>query len=207
VVQDWGGPIGLRLAVERRTSFAARDPEHRHRRGAGLRVAPLSVRSYERYGSRAGPADPTPPWPLDDEVVEAYNARFRSGVGAGVLAFPELVPTESTILRHESSRCAPNSSAGTPALVSSPTRTDLLARRGSAPGSPHPRGGPGRDHSAGHFLQEEKGERSPADRAFGREVGKCVRRYGVKATRCLRSGADRRDRPHLTFSRRLGARS
>ena len=36
VVQDWGGPIGLRLAVERPGSRGStRDPQHRHRRGAG----------------------------------------------------------------------------------------------------------------------------------------------------------------------------
>ena len=36
VVQDWGGPIGLRLAVEQPGAcLAARDPQHRDRRGPG----------------------------------------------------------------------------------------------------------------------------------------------------------------------------
>ena len=100
VVQDWGGPIGLRLAVER--------PERVARlvilnTGIGAGRAPseewLRFREFVR---RVG-ADLVPGQlirisavtELADEVVEAYNAPFPTPESkAGVLAFPELVPTE-----------------------------------------------------------------------------------------------------------------
>lgn len=99
VVQDWGGPIGLRLAVER--------PD---------RVARLVIMNTGIHAGRA----PSEEWlrfrdfvrrvgtdllpgrlvrlscmqPLDEAVEEAYSAPFPVPESkAGVLAFPELVPT------------------------------------------------------------------------------------------------------------------
>ncbi len=100
VVQDWGGPIGLRLAVEQQQRVArlvilntavggGRPPSEtwlRFRdlvRGAGSEFQP--GRLIRRSAVRG----------LVDEVVAAYDAPFPTSESkAGALAFPELVPTE-----------------------------------------------------------------------------------------------------------------
>jgi haloalkane dehalogenase len=100
VVQDWGGPIGLRLAVEQPQRVArlvilntgvggGRPPSEtwlRFRdlvRGAGGEFQPgRLIRTSAVRG-------------LADEVVAAYDAPFPTPESkAGALAFPELVPTE-----------------------------------------------------------------------------------------------------------------
>ena len=100
VVQDWGGPIGLRLAVEQQQRVArlvilntgvggGRPPSEtwlRFRdlvRGAGSEFQPgRLIRTSAVRG-------------LVDEVVAAYDAPFPTSESkAGALAFPELVPTE-----------------------------------------------------------------------------------------------------------------
>ena len=168
VVQDWGGPIGLRLAVEH--------PERVARlvilnTGIGAGRAPsaewLRFRAFVR---RVGP-DLLPGQlvrisavsELAEEVVAAYDAPFPTPASkAGVLAFPELVPTE---LEHPSaSKMLEVRDALTrwekPTLVlfsdSDPIFTPAAAERMAAlvPGA-----GPAEIVSgAGHFLQEEKGE-------------------------------------------------
>jgi haloalkane dehalogenase len=100
VVHDWGGPIGLRVAVEQ--------PERVARlvilnTGIGGGAAPsdtwlrfrtvvrelgtdLDIGRLVEAGTASG---------LDDETRAAYDAPFPTpGSKAGVLAFPELVPTE-----------------------------------------------------------------------------------------------------------------
>ena len=168
VVQDWGGPIGLRLAVEH--------PE---------RVARLVILNT---GIGAGRA-PSPEWlrfrafmrrvgneilagqlvrlscvsELPEDVVDAYDAPFPTPESkAGVLAFPELVPTE---LEHPSAAKMLEVRAALerwekPALVlfsdSDPIFTPAAAQRMATliPGA-----GPAEIVAgAGHFLQEEKGE-------------------------------------------------
>ena len=67
VVQDWGGPIGLRLAVEQPERVdAARDPEHRPRAAAARRARRgcASARSCARRGGelRGRAADPAGAW-------------------------------------------------------------------------------------------------------------------------------------------------
>ncbi|HJS49186.1 MAG TPA: hypothetical protein VJ745_02600, partial [Gaiellaceae bacterium] len=100
---------------------------------------------------------------LDDEVVEAYNAPFPVPESkAGVLAFPELVPTE---LDHPSAAKMLEVRAELerwerPALVlfsdSDPIFSTDAARRLA---SRIPGAGPAEIvKGAGHFLQEEKGE-------------------------------------------------
>jgi haloalkane dehalogenase len=168
VVQDWGGPVGLRLAVER--------PDRVGRLvilntgiGAGRAPSPewLRFRAFiRRVGTELVPGQLvqiTCVSELDDAVVAAYNAPFPTPESkAGVLAFPELVPTE---LDHPSAAKMLEVRAGLerwekPALVLfsdsdpvfSPEAAERLAAR--IPGA-----GPAEILSgAGHFLQEEKGE-------------------------------------------------
>ncbi len=168
VVQDWGGPVGLRLAVER--------PERVARlvilnTGIGAGRAPseewLRFREFvRRVGTDLVPGQliriscvnqPT------DEVVEAYNAPFPTPESkAGVLAFPELVPTE---VDHPSAAKMMEVRAALerwerPALVlfsdSDPIFSPAAAERMAAriPGAGPAEIVPG----ASHFLQEEKGE-------------------------------------------------
>lgn len=168
VVQDWGGPIGLRLAVER--------PDRVSRlvilnTGVGAGRAPseewLRFRAFvRRVGTDLVPGQLVRiscVSELPDEVVEGYNAPFPTPESkAGVLAFPELVPTEldhpsaakMTEVRHALA------SWDRPALVlfsdSDPIFTPRAAERMASliPGSGEAEILTG----AGHFLQEEKGE-------------------------------------------------
>ena len=168
VVQDWGGPIGLRLAVER--------PERVGRLvilntgiGAGRAPSPewLRFRAFmRRVGDEIVPGQLVRlscVTELAEEVVEAYNAPFPTPESkAGVVAFPELVPTEAD---HPS---APRMLEVRAALerwerptlvlfsdsdpIFSPAAAERLAAR--IPGA-----GPAEIVAgAGHFLQEEKGE-------------------------------------------------
>jgi haloalkane dehalogenase len=100
VVQDWGGPIGLRLAVEQ--------PERVARlvilnTGVGGGRAPNDVWLRFREVVRAAGGDFQPGRlirtacvrGLSDEVVAAYDAPFPAPESkAGPLMFPEQVPTE-----------------------------------------------------------------------------------------------------------------
>ncbi len=168
VVQDWGGPIGLRLAVEH--------PERVERLvilntgiGAGRAPSPEWLR-FRDFMRRVGTdlvasqlirlscvSDPP------DDVLAAYDAPFPTPESkAGVLAFPELVPTEAD---HPSAAAMLEvrdalSRWERPTLVLfsdsdpifSPTAAERLAAR--IPGA-----GPAEIvEGAGHFLQEDKGE-------------------------------------------------
>jgi haloalkane dehalogenase len=168
VVQDWGGPIGLRLAVEH--------PERVARlvilnTGIGAGRAPseewLRFRAFvRRLGTDLVPGQLiriSSVTELADDVVEAYNAPFPTPESkAGVLAFPELVPTE---LEHPSAAKMLQVRAGLeqwdkPALVlfsdSDPIFSTVAAEHMA---SRIPGAGPAEIVSgAGHFLQEEKGE-------------------------------------------------
>jgi len=168
VVQDWGGPIGLRLAVER-PERVARLVILNTGVGAGRAPSPEWLRFREfirRVGTELVPGQLvqiTCVSQLDDAVVEAYNAPFPTPDSkAGVLAFPELVPTE---LDHPSAAKMLEVRAALerwekPALVlfsdSDPIFTSEAAERMAAriPGA----GLAEIVAGAGHFLQEEKGE-------------------------------------------------
>jgi haloalkane dehalogenase len=168
VVHDWGGPIGLRLAVERPDRVGKLVILNT---GIGAGRAPseewLRFRDFvRRVGTELVPGQLvriTCVTQLAENVVEAYNAPFPTPESkAGVLAFPELVPTE---LEHPSAAKMLEVRAGLerwekPALVLfsdsdpifSPAAADRMASR--IPGA-----GPAEIVSgAGHFLQEEKGE-------------------------------------------------
>jgi haloalkane dehalogenase len=168
VVQDWGGPIGLRLAVER--------PDRVTRlvilnTGIGAGRAPseewLRFREFvRRVGTELVPGQLvriSTVTELADDVVDAYNAPFPTPESkAGVLAFPELVPTE---LEHPSAAKMLEVRAGLerwdkPALVlfsdSDPIFSTVAADHMA---SRIPGAGPAEIvEGAGHFLQEEKGE-------------------------------------------------
>ena len=100
MVQDWGGPIGLRLAVEQ-PERVARLVLLNTGIGAGRAPSPEWLRFREfirRVGTELVPGQLiriSSVSELDDAVVEAYNAPFPTPESkTGVLAFPELVPTE-----------------------------------------------------------------------------------------------------------------
>jgi haloalkane dehalogenase len=168
VVQDWGGPIGLRLAVERQDRVARLVVLNT---GIGAGRAPsdewLRFREFvRRVGTEILPGQLiriSCVSDLAEDVVEAYNAPFPAPESkAGVLAFPELVPTE---MEHPSAAkmlevVAALERWDRPALVlfsdSDPVFPPRAAERMAAliPGA-----GPAEIVTgAGHFLQEERGE-------------------------------------------------
>jgi haloalkane dehalogenase len=99
VVHDWGGPIGLRFAVEHPelverlvildTGIGGGAPPSerwlRFREVVRLQGEALDIGRLVEAGTAQG---------LPDDVREAYDLPFRGASKAGALAFPELVPTE-----------------------------------------------------------------------------------------------------------------
>ena len=100
VVHDWGGPIGLRVAVEHEPRVerlvildtgisAGRPPSEtwlRFRAVVREVGGALDIGRLVEAGTAGG---------LDDDVRAAYDAPFPTPESkAGALAFPELVPTE-----------------------------------------------------------------------------------------------------------------
>jgi haloalkane dehalogenase len=168
VMQDWGGPIGLRLAVAR--------PELVDRLvllntgiGAGRAPSKEWLRFRELVRRVGGDLVASRLIALslvvspDESVLAAYDAPFPAPEAkAGMLAFPELVPTE---LDHPSAAAMLNvrealSRWQKPALVLfsdsdpifSPAHAQRLAARIPGAGSAEIVAG------AGHFLQGDKGE-------------------------------------------------
>jgi haloalkane dehalogenase len=168
VVQDWGGPIGLRLAIEH-PDRVARLVILNTGIGAGRAPSPEWLR-FRDFMRRVG-TDLVPGQlvrlscvgELADDVVAGYDAPFPTPESkAGVLAFPELVPTE---LEHPNAAKMLEVRAGLeewekPALVlfsdSDPIFSTVAAEHMASriPGAGPAEIVPG----AGHFLQEEKGE-------------------------------------------------
>jgi haloalkane dehalogenase len=100
VVHDWGGPIGLRFAVEHE-ELVDRLVILDTGIGGGRPPSEMWLRFREtvrRLGSAIEPARLVESGTVDglsDEVRAAYSAPYPTpGSKAGVLAFPELVPAE-----------------------------------------------------------------------------------------------------------------
>jgi haloalkane dehalogenase len=167
VVHDWGGPIGLRTAVEHADRvdrlvlmdtglFTGEQPmsDAWHAfRDFVARVEELPVSLLVRRGCHTDPGD---------EVGAAYDAPFPSEAAkAGARAFPAILPIE---------RDAPGAAAGreTLAALREDTRPLLLLwadqdpvlppRAGEALAKALGRPAPQRVPDAGHFLQEDQGE-------------------------------------------------
>jgi haloalkane dehalogenase len=177
VVQDWGGPIGLRFAIEHPDRVARLVILNT---GIGAGRAPseewLRFRDFvRRVGSDLIPGQlvrMSCVTALDDDVVEAYNAPFPTPESkAGVLAFPEQVPTETD---HPNTAKMLEIRAALerwekPTLVlfsdSDPIFSTVAAEHMA---SRIPGAGPAEIVTgAGHFLQEEKGE----------EIGERIARF------------------------------
>jgi haloalkane dehalogenase len=167
VVHDWGGPIGLRLAVSHpdrierlvilNTGVGVGAPSEQWLRFRELVRAVGSDFTASRLVQVACVAA------LDDEAVRGYDAPFPvAEAKAGPLAFPELVPTEHD---HPSAAAMLEvrdalSRWEKPALVLfsdsdrvfSPAHAELMAAHipGALPAEIVA--------GAGHFLQEDKGE-------------------------------------------------
>ena len=168
VVQDWGGPIGLRVAVEQ-PDRVARLVIMNTGIGGGRPPSEewLRFRAFvRRHGSELVPGRLVRiscVQPMEDEVEEAYSAPWPVPESkAGVLAFPEQVPTEP-----EHPNTAPllalREALGRwekPTLVlfsdSDPIFSPHVAERlvEHIPGAL----GPEIVTGAGHFLQEDRGE-------------------------------------------------
>jgi haloalkane dehalogenase len=167
VVQDWGGPIGLRWAVE--------NPE---------RVARLVILNTGLFTGRVSKgfmawrdfAERNPDLPvgfvlqgatttdLAPEVVAAYEAPFPNAESkAGAAQFPLIVPTTDEAVGAAEMRAVADE-------LSRWTKPALVAFSDADPVFPYPRAGeafcdliPGageqvRIEGAAHFLQEDRGE-------------------------------------------------
>jgi haloalkane dehalogenase len=168
VVQDWGGPIGLRLAVEQ-PDRVARLVIMNTGIGGGRPPSEewLRFRAFvRRHGSELVPGRLVRiscVQPLEDEVEEAYSAPWPVPESkAGVLAFPEQVPTEP-----EHPNTAPllalRDALGRwekPTLVLFSDFDPIFSPRVAERLAEHIPGalGPEIVAGAGHFLQEDKGE-------------------------------------------------
>jgi haloalkane dehalogenase len=168
VVQDWGGPIGLRLAVTR--------PELVDRlvimnTGVGAGRAPSEEWLRFREFVRRVDTDLQPGQlvritcvtELPDEVVAAYDAPFPTPESkTGPLMFPELVPTEPD--HPSAAKMLEVRDALTrwekPALVLFSDSDPIFSpRHGERMAERIPGAGPAETIAgAGHFLQEDKGE-------------------------------------------------
>ena len=178
VVQDWGGPIGLRLAVERPDRIGKLVIMNT---GIGGGRPPsdewLRFRDWlRRLGTEMIPGrlvQISAVQPMSDEVVDAYSAPWPVPESkAGILAFPDLVPI-SPDHPDMPAHLAVRERLGQwdrPALVlfsdSDPIFSPRAAERIAAhiPGAGEPEIVAG----AGHFLQEDQGE------VIGRRISEFV---------------------------------
>src|SRR5437763_6753229 len=168
VVHDWGGPIGLRLAVERPEAISrlvvtdtGLFTGRQHMSEAWIAFRDFVARTKDLPISmlvrRACATDP------GDDVAAAYDAPFPEPVAkAGARAFPLMLPTEPAM---------PGAAAGQRVLeaLKEDRRPTLMLWADSDPVLPAATGrrfaeAIGRDRpqiiaGAGHFLQEDQGER------------------------------------------------
>src|ERR1700761_1212264 len=170
VGQDWGGLIGLRLVAEHPGRFArvvaantglptgdVPMPDVWHRFREVRRTAPaLSVSRLVQSGCRTT---------LTPEVLAAYEAPFPDpSYAAAVRAMPELIPTTPDDPASEANRAAWRQLAAwdKPFLVAFSDRDPITGAMAPVLKDTVP-GAAGLEHpvieGAGHFLQEDAGER------------------------------------------------
>jgi haloalkane dehalogenase len=177
VVQDWGGPIGLRLAVEH-PDRVARLVIMNTGIGGGRPPSEEWLRFRDwlrRLGTDVVPGRLvriSAVQPMSDAVVDAYSAPWPVPESkAGILAFPDLVPISPEHPDLPAHLRVREALAGwaKPALVlfsdSDPIFSPRHAERIAAhiPGALEPEIVSG----AGHFLQEDQGE----------EIGRRIARF------------------------------
>jgi haloalkane dehalogenase len=177
VVQDWGGPIGLRLAVEH-SDRVDRLAILNTGIGAGRAPSPEWLR-FRELVRRVGPelragrlVAISCARGLDDEVEAAYDAPFPADEAkTGMLMFPELVPVEPGHRSEAAMLAVREALAGweKPALVLFGDSDPIFSTRDAErlaewiPGALPPETVAG----AGHFLQEDAGA----------EVGERIARF------------------------------
>jgi haloalkane dehalogenase len=170
VGQDWGGLIGLRLAAEQPDRFARivaantglptgdfDMPEIWHQFRAAVQSAPqLDIARFVASGCRSS---------LSPAVLAAYDAPFPDeSFKAGPRAMPGLVPTRPDDPAAPANRAAWErlTHSDTPFLVAFSDGDPITGAMGPILTRSMP-GAAGLDHpvleGAGHFLQEDAGER------------------------------------------------
>jgi haloalkane dehalogenase len=168
VVQDWGGPIGFRFAVE--------NPERIARlvvlnTGIGARAPNEEWLRFQAFMRRVGTdivagqlVRLTLVQPVDDAVIAAYDAPFPVPESrVGIVQFPELVATSSDHPSAASMLAVREQlrSFDRPALVLFSDSDPIFTRRAAeamAELLPTAELDPPLE-GAGHFLQEDRGER------------------------------------------------
>jgi haloalkane dehalogenase len=173
VVQDWGGPLGFRLCVERPERIARLVVLNT---GIGARAPNDEWLRFQAFMRRVGTQIVAGQLirlslvqPVDDEVIGAYDAPFPVPESrAGIVAFPELVATSAD---HPSAAAMLDvrerlRSFDRPSLVLFSDSDPIFGRRAAevmADLLPHAELDPPLA-GAGHFLQEDQGE------AVGRRI-------------------------------------
>jgi haloalkane dehalogenase len=170
VVQDWGGPIGLRSAVEARALFARLVVMNTGLFADGHWPTPGFLR-WRSFAERVGLDLPVGRvmqasvlHPLEDSVLAAYEAPWPVPESkAGVAAFPLLVPLSAA----DPGAAALRRVAGelhrwqVPALVAWSDQDPVFPLehgRAMAEALPGSGGGVWVVEGAGHMLQEDRGE-------------------------------------------------
>ena len=167
VVQDWGGPIGFRLAVERPGRIARLVVLNT---GIGARAPNEDWLRFQAFVRRVGTEIVAGQLirislvqPVDDAVIAAYDAPFPTPESkTGIVMFPALVPTSSD---HPSAPAMLDvrerlRTWDAPALVLFSDSDPIFPRRAAetmAALLPNAELAPPL-RAAGHFLQEDRGE-------------------------------------------------
>jgi haloalkane dehalogenase len=167
VVQDWGGPLGFRLCVERPERIARLVVLNT---GIGARAPNEEWLRFQAFMRRVGTEIVagqlirlTLVQPVEDDVIAGYDAPFPVPESrAGIVAFPELVATSSD---HPSAAAMLDvrerlRTFDRPALVLFSDSDAIFGRRAAevmAGLLPNAELDPPLE-GAGHFLQEDRGE-------------------------------------------------
>jgi haloalkane dehalogenase len=170
VVQDWGGPIGLRAAVEMKDRFARLVVLNTGLFGSANWPTPGFLR-WRRFAERAGLDIPvgrimqgSTTTELDQATLDAYEAPWPVRESkAGVAAFPLLVPIKPDDPNAAAMRMVADELRAweVPALVAWSDQDPVFpleAGRAMARLLPGARGEMWTVEGAGHMLQEDRGE-------------------------------------------------